>query len=190
MLQATSAAAQLLHIGAVQFGRFEIRPGQFEPVLINLPMLASYPATLRALAAEVAPLVRAAGQSHLLAMPAALPLGVAVALEAEIPLVYPSADGEIEGAYDYNVPTVLLSAALRDGEAEEWLIREARRHGLDVEAVVSVFDLGWRESLRGANGPLSVRALWTLETFVQERADLPPGLRAAVIRWLHPAGKT
>jgi uridine monophosphate synthetase len=153
----------LLRIGAIQFGRFEARPGIFQPLRINLRLLPSYPDVLGMLADALVPLVRVDGLTHLLAMPAAVPLGVAVSLKTGIPLVYPPADDPqfIEGAFDYNVPTVLLTDVLNGGSAESAMIARARKQGLDVGAVVAVFDLGHRlsgmvKSLRGVEAVLAL----------------------------------
>src|SRR5215475_14310096 len=94
----------LIQIGAVQFGQFEQQPGVFAPLAINLRIVPSYPEILKALADEIAPLVRVDRLTHLLTTPAAVPIGVAVSLAASIPLVYPAAGDprHIEGAYDFN----------------------------------------------------------------------------------------
>ncbi len=151
----TSLIHALTRIGAIQFGQFETRPGVFAPVAIRLALLPSYPAILRDLAGEIAPLVKIAGLSHLLTKPAATPIGVAVSLAADLPLVYP-APGDphtIEGAYDFNVPTVLLTDVLTDGATEQALIGRVKGLGLDVKAVVAVLDLGLRPGAVGAAIP-------------------------------------
>ncbi|MCC7452182.1 MAG: hypothetical protein IT324_32580, partial [Anaerolineae bacterium] len=131
--------AALLRIGAIQCGRFERQPGVFEPIALNLRLLPSYPATLRALAAELTPLATITGLTHLLTTPAAVPLGVALSLATDMPMVYPAADDShtIEGAYDYYVPTVLLTNVLADGATERALIKHVKGVGLEVKAVVA-----------------------------------------------------
>ncbi|MCC7451219.1 MAG: hypothetical protein IT324_27660 [Anaerolineae bacterium] len=136
--------ASLAHIGAIQFGQFERQPGVFEPLALNLRLLPSYPAILRRLAAELAPLATITGLTHLLTTPAAVPLGVALSLATDMPMVYPAAGDShtIEGAYDYYVPTVLLTDVLADGTAERALIKRVQGMGLEVKAVVAALDLG------------------------------------------------
>jgi len=173
--------ASLVRIGAIQFGRFERQPGVFEPIALNLRLLPSYPATLRALAAELAPLAHVAGLPHLLTTPAAVPLGVALSLATTMPMVYPAAGDShtIEGAYDYYVPTVLLTDVLADGSMERALIKRVKGMGLEVKAVVAVLDLG----IEGRTvGDVSVAA-W------QRIPDLLPGLttplmQTAVQAWI------
>ncbi|MFN8421621.1 MAG: hypothetical protein U0528_20600 [Anaerolineae bacterium] len=135
--------ASLLRVGAVQFGRFEQKglPGEFLPLSLRLDLLPSYPALLTALAKTITPTTLIDGVTHLLAMASVISLGTLVSVFGGMPLVYPL-HGEIAGAYDFNVPTVLLTDVLSDGVAELALLRQAKREGLDVHAVISVFDFG------------------------------------------------
>jgi hypothetical protein len=168
----------LVRIGAIQFGQFEAQPGQFDPVAIHLELLPSYPSVLRALAQEVAPLVRIDGLTHLLAAPSMAPIGVAVSLAAELPLVYPLGD-TVEGAYDFNVPTILLTGVLRDGAAESELIRRVKPLGLDVKAVVALLNIG---ASSGLNEPVTV---WrNLRELLSEIVMLTPSMRQTVQDWM------
>jgi hypothetical protein len=173
-----------LHVGAVQFGRFEVphTPATFAPLSINLRLLPSYASILRALAFDLEPLLTMAGITHLLTMPAATALGVLVSDLSALTLVYPL-EGHIEGAYDFNVPTVLLTDVLTDGSAELALIRQARRDGLDIEAIVAVVDFG-----RAIPSLPPVRRQWIT---IHELLDmslaaerLTPPMLAAIRTWL------
>src|SRR5258708_37404073 len=128
----TDVIQSFIRVGAIQFGHFESRetPGTFAPVAINLRYIPSYPSILKALAAEIAPLVQIDGLTHLLTMPAAVPLGTAISLALDIPLVYPAETRVIEGAYDANVPTVLLTDLITDGEAELAMAKRVKSVGL------------------------------------------------------------
>jgi len=175
---------QLVHIGAVQFGQFEIKghAGSFQPLKIDVRLLASYPEVLRALAAEFAPLVRINGLTHLLAMPSMVVIGVAVSLHTGLPLVYPAGD-DLEGAFDYNVPTVLLTDVLADDaptlEKTQRMIVHARKQGLDVEAIASVFD--FRAPHSGAFS-IPVRSAYRLDAVL--RLSPSPSMQNAVQAWL------
>src|SRR5258708_32447239 len=142
----TDVFPPFIRIGAIQFGHFQSRetPGTFAPVAINLRYIPSYPSILKALAAEIAPLVQIDGLTLLLTMPSAVPLGTAISLSLDMPLVYPVASEPyvIEGAYDANVPTVLLTDLLTDGEAELAMAHRVKGRGLMVKAVFAGPDLG------------------------------------------------
>ncbi len=180
-----SLIERLAHIGVVQFGQFATASGSFAPFRLDWRLLPSYPSLLAALSAELLPLAKQAGMSHLLPMPAALPLGTALSLQAEMPLVFvsPNEPEHVEGAYDYNVPTLLLTDNLTDGAAESALIRRVRRHGLHVEAVLAVLD--WQI---GALLPEGV-AVWAwqhLQAFMAAAAAVhgTPAIQAATQAWI------
>jgi len=138
----------LAQIGAIQFGRFECQdnPGTFAPLALNLRYIPSYPAILKALAAEIASLVKVANSNctHILAMPGVVPLGTAVSLLTEMPLVYPTSPDSavMDGTYDVNVQTVLLTDVLANGKSEASLAKRVKGLGLEVKIVVCVLDLG------------------------------------------------
>ncbi len=173
----------LVQIGVVQFGQFEQQPGVFAPLAINLRILPSYPEILKALAEEIAPLVRIDGLTHLLPMPSAVPIGVAVSLAASMPLVYPAAGDprQIEGAYDFNVPTVLLTDILSTGAAEQTMIDHVRGLGLDVKAVVAVLDLG--VCTRTAS-PFPTIAWRKIDDLLFDMPAFTPSMRVVVRDWL------
>ncbi len=178
----------LSRVGAFQFGQFEVRgaPGLFQPLALNLRLLPSYPALLAALAESLVPLVRIDGLTHLLTTPATTPIGVAVSLASGLPLVYPAPDDahHVEGAYDYDEPTVLLTDVLSDGAAERALIQRVHGLGLSVRAVVAVLDLGIHP---GATGGLPLAAWGRLPVLLDllgEAGELSPAMNAAVQTWL------
>jgi len=120
--------------------------------------------------------------THLLPMPSAVPVGVAVSLAADLPLVYPAAGDPrtIEGAYDFNVPTILLTDVLTDGAAESALIKQAKPLGLDVKAVVAILsiDIG----LSSIDG-LPIHVWRGLRKLLVEIPTLTPSMRLAVENW-------
>lgn len=181
----TDLIPSLIRIGAIQFGQFERRdqPGTFDPVDINLRYVPSYPTILKALATEIAPLVQIGGLTHLLAVPAAVPLGTAISLLLEMPLVYPVASEPhvIEGAYDANVPTVLLTDLLTNGEAELAMVKRVRGMGLIVKAIVAVLDLNPTASTVGGLPLVTWRHF---ESLLPELPHLTPSMRTVVERWL------
>lgn len=182
-MSALAIIQQLAQIGAVTFGQFRVRES-FVPFACHLALIPSYPDVWNALADEIAGLVRAAGMRYVLPTPAAIPLGAVAALRAGLPLAFPTdgLHGHIEGAFNFNVPTVLLTDCLTDGAAEEALIRNAGRQGLDVEAVIAVIDTEQRPTLAGKLRP----AAWqTLTAFMAQldSALLPAPMRESVLGW-------
>lgn len=184
--------------GLIQFGRFERPDGSFWPMMVNLRWLPSYPDLLRQIAAALDPLLDRVDADRLLTTTDALPIGVALSLRKNIPLVYPygelreyTAAYAIEGAYDVGHPTALLADVLIDAPQATLITAIARRVGLEVRAILAVVDLGL-----GARGALeaegyAVDAVLTLRAMLPVLADLgtlPPAMRATVEEWLTHQG--
>jgi uridine monophosphate synthetase len=176
----TGLLQQLLKIGAIQFGQFEQPDGTFAPISINLLLVPSYPHILQSLATELSPLVKFDGLTHLLASPSTVPLATAISLNTGLPLVYPSGTNPetIEGAYDFNVPTVLLTDVLGDGTAERTIAKRAAPLGLDVKAVVTVIDLGLGTSFEG----IMLRTWRRLPDLLPDIAT--PAMQRTISDWL------
>ena len=184
----------LAQAGLVQFGRFEQPDGALWPVASHLRWLPSYPALLGQVADALLPLLQQVNADRLLATADALPIGVALSLRANLPLVYPygelracTAAFAIEGAYDVGHPTLLLSDTLIDPAHAEALAALAGRVGLDVHAILAVIDLelGARAQLESAG--YAVTCALTLRAMLPVLADdglLPPVMRATVEHWL------
>lgn len=185
----SDVVGSLIQIGAVQFGQFEQQPGVFAPLTINMRILPSYPEILKALAAEIASLVRIDGLTHLLTTPATIPIGVAVSLATSIPLVYPAFGDprHVEGAYDFNEATVLLTDILRDGTDEQKLSEHVRGLGLDVKAVVAVIDLG---ICAKTSSPFPAVSWRKLDNLLPEMPASSPSMQAVVRDWLTSLART
>jgi orotate phosphoribosyltransferase len=187
-------AVQLAQAGLIQFGRFVQPDGAIWPVAVHLGWLPSYPALLRDVAASLATLLEGIKADRLLATANAIPLGVALSLHTELPMVY--AFGEvrdytaafaIEGAYDVGHPTVLLSDLLPDVAQANAVTALAQRVGLEVHTILSALDmgLGSREALSVAGYIL--RCALTLRDvlpLLEEQGLIPPPMRRTVEAWL------
>jgi orotate phosphoribosyltransferase len=187
-------AVQLAQAGLIQFGRFVQPDGAIWPVAVHLGWLPSYPALLRDVAASLATLLEGIKADRLLATANAIPLGVALSLHTELPMVY--AFGEvrdytaafaIEGAYDVGHPTVLLSDLLLDVAQANAVTALAQRVGLEVHTILSALDmgLGSREALSVAGYIL--RCALTLRDvlpLLEEQGLIPPPMRRTVEAWL------
>jgi len=194
MQQADGLAQALADAGLILFGRFARPDGRIWPVAVHLDWLPSYPDLLRQTARALVPLLNGLGADRVLAAPGALPVGVALGLEAGVPLVYAVSEKTggadafaIEGAYDVGHPTVLLSNMLLDAGQAQSLVALAGRVGLEVRALLAVLDLGLgaRDALEANGWPVHCAlaladALPTLEA----AGALPPAMGAHVRTWI------
>ena len=85
-----SLALMLYDIGAVQFGKFVLHSGKKSNIYLDLRVLVSYPQALRQVAVALRPLLAGLRYDLLAATPlAGLPIGTALCLELDQPLIYP-----------------------------------------------------------------------------------------------------
>jgi orotate phosphoribosyltransferase len=190
----SSLAVQLARAGLIQFGRFVQPDGAIWPVAVHLRWLPSYPALLRNVAEALGMLLEGTEADRLLATADAIPLGVALSLHTDLPMVYISGEVRdytaafaIEGAYDVGHPTVLLSDLLLDATQASAITALAQRVGLEVHAILAVLDigLGAREALAAAG--YTLRCALTLDEMLpvlQEGELIPPVMRSSVEGWM------
>jgi uridine monophosphate synthetase len=138
----------LADLGAVKFGSFTLASGMQSPIYIDLRLLVSQPKLL-ALAAEAyaalladLPCDRIAGVPY-----AALPIGTAVALAADKPLIYPRKEAkahglgkDIEGAWQPGERVVVIEDLITKGGSTLQTVERLRTVGLLVEHVIVLID--------------------------------------------------
>jgi len=145
----------LADIGAIRFGEFTLASGKSSPIYIDLRLLASHPPALRQAARAYADLLRGElgvcepeARTRLAAIPyAALPIGTAVALELDLPLIYPrkevKAHGtsrQIEGEFKPGDRVVVLDDLITTGGSKLAAIEPLEAAGLEVRDVVVLID--------------------------------------------------
>ncbi len=150
-------AMTLFDIGAVRFGEFTLHSGKISPVYIDLRLLASYPNALRQAAAVYKSLLDKMTFDLLAATPlAGLPIGTAISLEMNVPLVYarPTAKGygtgkRIEGKWEAGQSAVMVDDLITSGDSLLQGIRMLETAGLIVKGAVVLLDReqGGREML-------------------------------------------
>jgi uridine monophosphate synthetase len=148
----------LFDIGAVRFGEFTLHSGKMSPVYIDLRLLASFPNALRQAAAIYISLLGKITFDLLAATPlAGLPIGTAISLEMNVPLVYarPAAKGygtgkRIEGKWEPGQSAVMVDDLVTSGDSLLQGIRMLETAGLIVKGAVVLLDReqGGREMLR------------------------------------------
>jgi len=176
--------------GLIQFGDFDAGDGRRRPFLTRFELLASYPDVLVACVDAMEGAVRAGGYVRLLCDVAALPLGVALALRTNIPLVY-SRGGELPpvddliGAYDIGHRTLMITGLL-DGDplALPW-VQGARRVGLEATDVLGILDARRAGLLSAASDhTVTLLSLGEIVAAYTAQGKLPAGQAAAVNMWL------
>ncbi len=156
-----SLALTLFDIGAVRFGEFTLHSGRISPIYVDLRLLASFPDALRRAAAVYKTLLEKMTFDLLAATPlAGLPIGTAISLDMNIPLVYarPTAKGygtgkQIEGKWETGQIAVMVDDLITSGDSLLQGMRMLESAGLTVIEAVVLLDReqGGRETLQ-SNG--------------------------------------
>ncbi|HEX7587090.1 MAG TPA: orotate phosphoribosyltransferase [Anaerolineae bacterium] len=146
------AKAQLvfsLHtIGAIKFGAYKLKSGILSPFYLDLRILVSHPRVLRETAQVMAQLLTTLQFDRIAAIPyAALPIGTAVALEMDRPLVYPRREKKDygtgradEGEYRAGETIVVIDDVITTGASKIEAIAPLTLAKLKVRDIVVLVD--------------------------------------------------
>ncbi len=90
LIDKESLIVSLHELGAVKFGEFTLKSGEKSPVYLDLRLFVDRPATLRRVARMMQAYATPLKPDRLAAIPmAGLPIGVALSLTMDVPLIYP-----------------------------------------------------------------------------------------------------
>ena len=187
---------KLADIGAVCFGEFKLKSGQISPVYLDLRLLASHPDVLALVATTYAHLLSGLRYDRIAAIPyAALPIGTAVAMQTNQPLIYPRKEVKsygtrrpIEGAYQSGERVVVLDDLITTGASKLETIKPLEEVGLQVEDIVVLIDRqgGGEDELARAGYRLhSVLTLTEILDILLAYGRIDTTQRQAVITWLN-----
>ena len=150
MIDLETVALTLYDIGAVQIGKFKLHSGRKSPIYLDLRLLVSHPQALRQVAAAYAALIKERDlQFDLLAAAplAGLPIGTALALEMDMPLIYPRKTAKsygtgksIEGAYTVGETAVIIDDLVTSGDSILLVATALKAVGLTVTDSVVLID--------------------------------------------------
>jgi orotate phosphoribosyltransferase len=195
MSQATlteSLALTLYEIGAVRFGEFVLHSGRTSPIYLDLRLLASYPEALRQAAAAYRPILAGLAFDLLAATPlAGLPIGTAVSLEMNVPLIYPRGSAKsygtgklVEGRWEKGQTAVVIDDLITSGDSLLGGIEALEAAGLHVGDAVVLIDReqGGRETLQARGYQLhSAMTLGQLLSILEREGRITGRQRREVI---------
>lgn len=156
----TNLPTHLFDAGCIRFGTFTLKSGLTSPIYIDLRLLVSHPPLLREAAQAMAEIARGLDFDRFAAIPyAGLPIGVALALEMNRPLIYPRREVKehgtrraIEGTFQPGETVLLVDDLITRGDSKLEAIAPLEEAGLTVCDVLVLID---RE--QGGAGDLAQR---------------------------------
>jgi uridine monophosphate synthetase len=155
--QKVNLALALHDLQAIQFGNFTLQSGVQSPIYVDLRLLVSNPEVLTLAARSFCEILDDLVFDRLAAIPyAGLPLGTAISIHMQTPLIYPRKEAKtygthriIEGWYQPGETVVVLDDLISSGNSKLQAIKPLREAGLQVHDVVVLIDResGGREEL-------------------------------------------
>lgn len=147
-MKSTELIRGLAEIGVVRTGEFTLRSGRTSEFYFDLRRLVGSPALLKAVASAYAERMADLSCDLLAALPfAGLPIGVALALEVDRPLIYPrpakkayGTGNSVEGIYRAGQRALVVDDVVTDGGAKLEGVQALRDAGLVVEDVIVFLD--------------------------------------------------
>lgn len=138
----------LADLGAVRFGNFTLASGIQSPIYVDLRLLVSRPAVLAKAAEAYAALLADVACDRIAGVPyAALPIGTAVALASDKPLIYPRKEAKehglgklIEGAWQPGDRIAIIEDLITSGGSTIKTAETLRAAGLVVEHAIVLID--------------------------------------------------
>jgi uridine monophosphate synthetase len=192
-----SLSIHLFEAGCVQFGTFTLKSGLTSPIYVDLRLLVSHPPVLREVARAMAEMAHRLAFDRIAAIPyAGLPIGVALALELDQPLIYPRREVKehgtrraIEGAFEPGETVLLVDDLITRGDSKLEAIAPLEAAGLTVRDVLVLIDReqGGAEDL--AQHSYRLHALLRLTEVLdvlRKSAHITPAQHAKVLRYLKP----
>lgn len=143
-----SLAVTLFEIGAIRFGKFKLHSGVTSNIYLDLRVLASFPQALRNATAAYRTVLDHLQFDLLAATPlAGLPLGTALCLDMNRPLIYPRKTAKsygtgkgIEGVWSVGQTAVVIDDLVTSGDSILQTIVTLKVAGLQVNEAVVLID--------------------------------------------------
>jgi orotate phosphoribosyltransferase len=141
-------ALTLYDIGAVQLGKFKLHSGRRSRIYLDLRLLVSHPHALRQAVYVYRSVLDGLQFDLLAATPlAGLPLGTALCLDLEIPLIYPRKTAksygtgkEIEGIWKVGQTAIVVDDLITSGDSILQAIVALKAAGLHIRDAVVLID--------------------------------------------------
>ena len=170
-----SLVLELADLGAVRFGSFTLASGLQSPIYLDLRLLVSRPSLLARAATAYANLLADLPCERIAGVPyAALPIGTAVAIASDKPLIYPRKEAkehglgkQIEGVWHSGERVLLIEDLITSGGSTIKTAETLRAAGLVVEHAIVLIDRQQGGVANLAAAGIQVHAVLTLTQILE-----------------------
>jgi uridine monophosphate synthetase len=191
----TELSLKLHDIEAVKFGRFTLHSGKTSPIYLDLRLLASFPQVMRLAARAYRRVLETLEFDLVAATPlAGLPIGTAISLDMDIPLVYPrqstksyGTGKQIEGKWEVGQTAVVVDDLITSGDSLMQGIAFLKAAGLHVNDAVVLIDReqGGKEALQKQGYVLhNAITISQVLTILEENGRLTARKRSQILKSL------
>ncbi len=170
---------ELAELGAVRFGSFTLASGMQSPIYVDLRLLVSRPSLLAKAADAYTALLANAPCDRIAGVPyAALPIGTAVAIAADKPLIYPRKEVKehglgklIEGEWRPGDRVAIIEDLITSGGSTIKTAETLRNAGLIVEHAIVLIDREQGGVRNLAEADIAAHAVLTLTQILDVLVD-------------------
>tara|TARA_Y100000389_G_scaffold124965_2_gene122314 strand:+ start:4928 stop:5548 length:621 start_codon:yes stop_codon:yes gene_type:complete len=142
-------AKLLYYSGCIKFGSFVLKSGITSPIYIDLDIAISFPVLLKTIAAEYISILDELHFDKIVALPyTGLPIGTAICLEKELPMLYPrketityGTEASIEGIYYKDEKVVIVDDFVTSGNSVYDALDKINEVELIVKDIVLLIDI-------------------------------------------------
>ncbi len=141
-------ADDLLRLGCVKFGEFQLKSGKISPIYLDLRLLVGDPQTLVRAASAYSGILAGLEFDRIAGLPyAALPIATAISLQLGKPMIYPRKETKeygtkstVEGPYEPGETVVVIDDLITTGGSKLEGIAKLESAGLKVQDIVVLID--------------------------------------------------
>lgn len=174
-----SLVLTLFDIGAIQIGRFRLHSGKESRIYIDLRVVVSFPQALRQVATAYRSMLERIEFDVLAATPlAGLPIGTAISLDMDVPLIYPRQTAKsygtgknIEGVWSIAQTAVVIDDLITSGDSILQTIATLKAAGIRVHDAVVLIDREQGGRQKMAELGYQLHALLTLPDLLEILVD-------------------